>query len=221
MNSTSLFVCSLCMLSLAFAPGCKTVSVGDHLSAAKVLGVYERGTDSTLYKGYDVLGRLIYTKTSINAAIYMAHIYYPLDDKEPKEIKGDFLDSLYGHHFDFYSDGSIEKYCYYVGSGQNCSYVVEFADNGKVKEAQGDPFVDRMSKGEERVLYFSSVLYDNLDVRYSKNGKDYTSLMLKNAPMQPFLKEVTVKTDSIFYLNLICRMGNSTETFKDTIVVNR
>src|ERR1700733_12656386 len=101
---------------------------------------FEKGTASTFSKKYDSLHRIISSTTEYHGAKYETKFHYK--NQLLNSIKGYFIDSSYGHFLKFNEYGNLELYCYFYGTGKECSYLREYNKEGRLINVKGGPFVD-------------------------------------------------------------------------------
>lgn len=137
-----------------------------------------------------------------------------------KKIKGTLLNNLYGHYFEFYDNGNINKYYYYTGKGSVYDYGRTYAEDGSLIKEEGNPFVDQICNGDSCKLFFSTVFYSNITVQVSTDEGVSYPLSLRQSNFQPLLYETEIATnDAELLLNLVCHNKDKDETivFQDTL----
>lgn len=194
-------------------------------SANKVRYLLEQGTDSTYNREYfpnpkkslyAVLTK--YYNADINTFFY----YYDIDKKSVSEIKTYMINNLYGHYYEFYRNGNLMKYCYYIGSGDKCSYLKQFSNDGTLESEKGNPFVDYIQNDKNEIdMHFSTVFFDSLQVELSSGKAKAQKLDLRSSSMLPMLSESTISiTDSIFYLKIIGYIKKEKKIYNDTLIID-
>ncbi len=193
------------------------------ISSNKIFNIIENGTDSTIRREYfpNPNKSLYLITTSYCNALINTYIYYhDIDKKKVREIETFLLKDKYGHHFEFYQNGILEEYCYYVGHKSESSYIRKYSESGKLIEEKGNPFVDYIKDEKNNIeLHFSTVFFDSLSVEV-RTKENNNKLFLKPSKMQPMLLNGTVKGNApIYFLRITAysSMSNNIKVYNDTI----
>jgi hypothetical protein len=195
-------------------------------SANKVIAIIEKGTDSTYKREYfPNPNKSLYVVLAkyFNAPVETFFYYHDIDKKTVSEIKTFMIKSLYGHYFEFYDNGKLRQYCYYVGSGNNTSYLKQYSKDGTLENEKGNPFVDYTRNDKKELeLHFSTVFFDSLSVELSSKNIQFQKIHLNPSSMLPMLSESVIPiTDSIFYLKIIGYGKKETKIYSDTLNITQ
>jgi hypothetical protein len=190
----------------------------------KVIALIEKGTDSTYKREYFPNPRKsLYAVLSkyYNAPIETFLYYHDIDKKSVSEIKSFMIKSLYGHYFEFYNNGNLRQYCYYVGIGSNSSYTMYYSKDGRLESEQGNPFVDYIKNDKKQLeLHFSTVFFDSLSVELSSKNISTHKINLRKSSMLPMLSEgIVPMADSVYYLKIVGFEKKGSKVYTDTLKI--
>lgn len=210
------------LIVLIFILGCQH---GDVPNVHAIINSVEMGTDSTYKREYfPNPHKSIYATMAkyYGAPIRTFVYYYDIDKKKVSEIKTYMIDSLYGHYFEFYANGNLKRYCYYVGSGKRFSYSMEYSKKGGLENKMGDPLVDYIKIGGNEVeLYFSNVFFDSIQVEISSEYVKPHELVLEASAMLPMLsKAVMPAYKSLVYLKISGYRRKGVKIYNDTLRIS-
>ena len=191
----------------------------DNTDSKYFINQIEQGTDSTFQRKYDSDNNLLFSSTRYYNSIYNTEISY--FKKRVFSIKGYLIDSLYGHFFEFYDNGKLKLYCYYIENNKNSSFIRNYSTDSKLEKEQGNPFVDHMDSDNDSIdLFFSNVFYDAIDVEFSFGKLKNRKMILRTSMMQPLLLESRLPiSNNVLYMKIktVERKGKQRKVYYDTL----
>lgn len=205
---------------VALSIGCR---LNDQSYSSSIVKKIEAGTDSTYdRKYYNSSGRPLFSVLThySRAPVRVDVSYYNTPENRASEIVTHMLGARYGHYFEFYENGCLKHYAYYLGNGHT-SYEQEYDSAGKLVTDLGDPYVDYMPDDKGRVtLYFSGVFFDSLSVLISADSLPQRKLKLLKSPEQAMLWEAKIPQKGAPYTLTISGkqlMTMENKTYTDTL----
>ncbi|GEM_PF-5509902 len=187
----------------------------------EITAILANGTDSTFRTAIDSDNRLHMTLTNFGGMVYKTIVYYNYYEKEKaRSIEGYLNDRFYGHWFEFYPNRNLKKYCFFTGDQNGGSrFTTEFTEEGKINNQLGTPLVDFYENVDDNTLniLFSTVLYDSIQVLYSKDKINYKRLKLNKSNMQPMLYVGVLPFDKVFIFRIDAFKDKKRYIFKDII----
>ena len=201
--------CVLMLFSLILTQCSKKISPSEYYYS-----IMTRGTSTTKTKAnYPKENKVVLFNLYLNKYYVITILYDSLFPSRAMQISGTYLDKPYGHYFKFNNNGSLSKYFYYSGDEYKYTYSRTYTLDGILDAEEGTPLVAQIDTEDSNTIFFSSVFYDQMLVKYGVKKSSLRVLKLRKSDMMPFLFEgVIEKHNETIYLELISHNSQTNES---------